>query len=144
MTYANKLEWKLYKPLSESYIKDDSISKEQLFAQANPFPEITKIVVLSFSGIPLLVEEQKCETIGDILKTIEQNMDKPIEYSFDQRDFFPEIYKYIGGFWDKQERLVYIKSLEDRELKPKDILANYVFFGGLYAEDGMIWYEYES
>lgn len=144
MLFANKLEWKLYAPLSESYAVDLLDSKEQLFAKPNPFPEITKIVILSFSGIPLIVVEQKCETIGDILKTIERNMNKPIIYSFDERYFLAELYKYIGGFWDKQERLMYIKRLEDGGLKPKDILANYVFFGGLYSKDNMIWYEYES
>lgn len=138
MIYADKLEWTLDEPLSESYISDDSISKEQLFAKSNPFPEITKIVILSFSGIPLVVVEQKCETIGHILKTIEQNMDKPILL---ERVNLAEIYKYIGGFWDKQERLMYANRLEDGELKPKDIIANYVFFEGLYSKDNMIWYE---
>lgn len=145
MTYTNKLEWKLYQPLSESFIEDDSITKDQLFGQANPYPTATKIVVLSFSGVPLVVVEKRCQTIEDILKTIEENMDKAIEYSIEgEMRYLPELYKYIGGFWDRKERLEYIKKLEDGELKPKDILANYVFFGGIYSKDDMIWYNYES
>ncbi len=145
MTYANKLEWKLYQPLAESHITDGSISKGQMFAQANPYPTATKIVILSFSGVPLVVAERRCQTIGEILKTIEENMDKVIEYSMmEEMKYLPELYKYIGGFWDRKERLKYIEKLEDGELKPKDILANYVFFGGLYSEDDMIWYTYES
>lgn len=136
---AETLEWRIYDSLDKSYISEFDRTKEDLYNVPNPFKNAKEVCILNCSsGEPLITVKKEFKTIGDILKTIEEYMDKPIVLK--DHDQISNLYSYIGGFFCPDERLKYIKMFENGKLKPKKILGTHIYFDRLYLEDNMIRY----
>ena len=99
-----------------------------------------EIVLLYDSREPILKTPFIGNTFGEWMMCLYNGLNKPIvvdELGYHDTE---TIYKRIGGFFNKNDRLKYVKKFESNKLKPADLLGNHYFFEGNLKLEKKVWY----
>lgn len=98
-----------------------------------------EIVLLYDGGEPILKTPFIGNTFGEWMMSLYNGLNKKIivdELGYHDTE---KIYKRIGGFFDKNDRLKYVKKFESNNLKPADLLGNHYFFEGNLKLKKKLW-----
>jgi hypothetical protein len=140
--------WTIQSHPDESYIFQ-KIGKKKNYDVTEPVPDNilniklrtnNEIVLLYDGGEPILKTPFIGNTFGDWMMSLYNGLNKPIivndEFNYHDTE---KIYKRIGGFFDKNDRLKYVKKFESNKLKPADLLGNHYFFEGNLKLEKKLW-----
>lgn len=136
------ISWRINQPLSDLQIYDGKTAdyvtdKKEIDAYLNqtvPIKSGDKVVVLYVDGLPAITVPVTGTKLINVLRAIEKGVNQVITDSDFNNTMI--VYKTIGNFFHKKDRLNLVNKFESKKLKVKDLLGDHIFYeGGLHRKN---------
>ena len=138
----NLIEWNVSESLKKAYIHEnnDNITLKSILdveMNVKPGDKVCVVYLQGQSKPSSIVSNIKGTKLIHILKSIESGMNKTIQITNKNNKI---VYGIASTFYSSTDRLKIISLYENKKLKPKDLLGDYVHYSGnLIRNKNGIW-----